>query len=116
MAGVPTPNHAIMKKETIKIKPIANKAVVEASQSGWSFTGHLLEDLGNNTGVISNNSNLADGIYLVEVHGIETPCIGYFWSESLKSDCVIKRGLVCYINDGDANAFARHQFSLKSAS
>lgn len=104
-----------MEKAIIKIKPYTGKEVVEASQTNWSFTGHLLEDLGKN-GVIINNEDVADGIYQVEVHGVETPCLGYFWSESPKNNRVIKHGLVCYINDGDANAFARRQLSINKAS
>lgn len=106
-----------MKTETIKIEPYSNTEAIEASQdSKWAFTGHLLEDLGNTNGVITNKEKFADGIYLVEVHGVDTPCLGYFWSECLNNHRAIQHGLVCYINDGDANAFARHQFSIKSAS
>lgn len=108
--------------------------------SGWYFHGHLEDDLGYDLGVITNKDELPvkgltvhysdgetkihqyipDGIYLVEVHGVETPCIGYFWplvNESKRAPELNKvemRGLVCYINDGDANAYARQKYAEKS--
>lgn len=110
--------------------------------SGWEFTGHLLEDLGNNIGFIANKEELAltdvnvkyaglrdwihqympDGIYPVEVSGVDTPCIGYFWAEVRlqpqfpRRNRVIQHGMVCYINDGDANAIARNQFAQRTTS
>ena len=109
--------------------------------SGWEFSGHLLEDLGENIGFIANKEelpltdvsvkyaglrgwiyqHLPDGIYPVEVVGVETPCIGYFWAEVIKPQFsrrnrVIQHGMVCYINDGDANAIARNQFTQRTTS
>ncbi len=108
--------------------------------SGWYFHGHLEADLGYDLGVIINKEELPvqglrvhysdgkskilqyipEGIYQVQVHGVETPCIGYFWpfvNESKRVpelNRVEMRGLVCYINDGDANAYARRQYNQKS--
>lgn len=110
--------------------------------SGWEFIGHLLEDLGNNTGFIANkeelplidvnvryaglrhwiHQHLPDGIYPVKVVGVETPCIGYFWAEVCinpqfpRRNRVTQHGMVCYINDGDANAIARNQFAQRATS
>lgn len=101
----------------------------------WAFTGHLHEDLGNNFGIIINKEELEltdvkvkygprewthqsfpNGVYPVKVAGVATPCIGYFWAsvvvdpECPNSNRSIQHGIVCYINDGDANAVARDIF------
>ncbi len=106
---------------------------------GWYFHGQLECDLGYDLGVITNKDELPvqglrihysdgtskiaqyipDGIYPVQVHGVETPCIGYFWplvyeSKSIPSlNSVELRGLICYVNDDEANAYARQQYAQK---
>lgn len=65
------------------------------------FFGHLAEDHeGGETSLILSNSPS-----VVSIDGIETPCMAYFNG---------RHGLVCYINDGDANSIARNQFTSKA--
>lgn len=65
------------------------------------FIGHLAEEQGGGeTSLILSNSPS-----VVSIDGIETPCMAYFNGH---------HGLVCYINDGDANSFARHQFTSEA--
>lgn len=62
------------------------------------FFGHLAEDQeGSEISLILTNSPS-----VVSLDGVDVPCMAYFNG---------RRGLVCYINDGDANSIARHHFN-----
>lgn len=65
------------------------------------YFGHLAEDYkGGDTSVI-----LSDSPSVFFIDGIETPCMAYFKGQ---------HGIVCYINDADANAYARRKYNQKS--
>lgn len=65
------------------------------------FIGHLAEDHeGGETSLMLSKSPS-----VISICGIETPCMAYFNG---------RQGLVCYINDGDANSIARNQFTSKA--
>ena len=93
---------------------------VKNSGGWWYLHGQLQEEIGYDKGLILNiepeemNSTQTDialeGIYQVEVEGIEKPCIGYFWIDSLK----LGRGLVCYKNDLESVEYARNKYQQKS--
>lgn len=67
-----------------------------------------------------------NGVYEVEVYGLEVPCIGYFWTTNerevtlkgtdVKFPIWQQCGLVCMANDGDANAYARAKMAEKADS
>lgn len=104
--------------------------------NGWRFQGQIAKDLKSGYGIITNKNELPTGtipvrnivyhceamqflmtgIYPVLVHGVDVPCIGYFWSKPhihpthVERNSVYQYGIVCYANDGDANAYARKQY------
>lgn len=62
---------------------------------------------------------LEDGIYDVEVLGIDKPCIGYFWTSFEQYDNVIgeypiMRGLVCFKDDKEGVEHAEKKYNEKS--
>lgn len=65
------------------------------------YFGHLAQDRNESSVTIA----LSNSPQVVFLSGVETPCMAYFTGN---------HGVVCYINDGDANAYARHQFTQKT--
>lgn len=64
---------------------------------------------------------LEDGIYPVEIIGIDEPCVGYFWTViekdylyPNKNSSVQQRGLVCLKSDIEACKFARMEYTERS--
>ena len=57
-----------------------------------------------------------NGVYECEVYGTDETCVGYFWTtdeqdvdfgKGIVKPVWHQRGLVVFLNDGDANAYAR---------
>ena len=87
--------------------------------------GELEEDLGYDICEIMNFGDLdvqyhkvtedttivtiPDGIYDVEVIGIDKPCVGYFWNDSDN-----QRGLICYKTDFEACEYAMEKFNERA--
>lgn len=85
----------------------------------WYFHGKLEDDIGYDKGLIINSDYIKhfgyweefvnEGIYDVEVIGINKPCIGYFWQANNRT-----RGLVCYKDDQKAINHIKEKFNSKS--
>lgn len=89
------------------------------------FHGKLADDIGYDKCEIMNIEDLdiqvhekyedisiitiPDGIYDVEVEGIDHPCIGYFWNVYN-----FQRGLICYKTDFEACKDATDKFNKKT--
>ncbi len=85
---------------TLKIKMDTTKS----QNIRLKYFGHLAEDLGKGytTSAIPTGTKMTSP-QIIDLNGVDVPCAAYFSG-------VEKDGLICYINDGDANAFARNQF------
>lgn len=69
-----------------------------------NFFGHLAEDLGNGFITIVNPKHTPQiSPRIINLTDVETPCVAYYPGNGAD-------GVICYINDGDANSFARQQF------
>lgn len=100
----------------------------------WYLHGKLEDEIGYDKGVFCNledfnlyikncyfNGNkeyfdvvcLEDGIYDVEVIGIDKPCVGYFWITD-KEHIPACRGLVCFKDDKEACEYAEQKYNEKS--
>lgn len=91
---------------------------IKNSGQWWYLHGELEEDVGYDKGLILNikpeqlekRLHLPDinlkGEYEVEVKGINKPCIGYFWIDSMK----LGRGFVCYKDDSEGLEYAKRKF------
>lgn len=77
----------------------------------WYFHGDLERDLGYDKGSITNITPpiVLDGEYEVKVKGIERPCVGYFWMDTMKR----LRGYVCYRDDIEAVGDAKKKYEEK---
>lgn len=72
------------------------------------YFGHLAEDLGKGYATIAIPSDTKMTIpQIISLEVTDVPCAAYFSGAE-------KDGLICYINDGDANTIARNQFIKKS--
>lgn len=100
----------------------------------WYLHGDLESEIGYDHGVMCNLSDfnllikncyyngndayfdvicLEDGIYDVEVIGIDKPCVGYFWI--IDKEHIPKcRGLVCFKDDTEACMYAEQKYKEKS--
>lgn len=65
---------------------------------------------------------LEDGIYPVEIIGIDKPCVGYFWTiiekdylDPNRNSIVQQRGLVCLKSDVEACKSAKRRYIARSA-
>lgn len=54
------------------------------------------------------------GCIPVDVHGIEKPCIGFFWPVHIHTNHYVERGLICYANDTEAIMFARDKLAKRA--
>ena len=108
-------------KKKVKIQP-ANIYALELEDitlGWWYLHGQLQEDIGTDQGYIlnltpeqldfTNRTIILNGIYEVEVVGIDKPCIGFFWFNFNKV-----RGLVEYKDDKAGLKYARQQYTGKS--
>ena len=100
----------------------------------WYLHGNLDSEIGYDKGVFCNledfnlyikncyyNGNkryfdivcLEDGIYDVEIIGIDKPCVGYFWiiNKEHIPEC---HGLVCFKDDKEACEYAEQKYKEKS--
>lgn len=97
---------------------------IKDSGNWWYLHGRLQDDVGYDKGLIENirpeqvenrcgypDINL-NGEYEVEIRGIDKPCIGYFWIDSIG----LGRGLVCYKDDLEEIKFAKENYKEKSSS
>lgn len=101
----------------------------------WYLHGDLESEIGYDKGVFCNledfnllikncyfNGNkeyfdvvcLEDGIYDVEVIGIDKPCIGYFWINETNNGIPECRGLVCFKDDKEACEYTEQKYNEKS--
>lgn len=70
-----------------------------------NFFGHLAEDLGNGYTTIAISKQIPLTFpRIINLDGVETPCTAYYAGNGTD-------GVICYVNDGDANGFARQQFT-----
>lgn len=90
----------------------------------WYIDGELEKLVGYDIGEILNFGELQlkkanpsdpiaiylDGIYEVEVIGIDSPCIGYFWIDNRDE----QRGLVCLVSDIESRKRADEAMKKRS--
>lgn len=72
------------------------------------YFGHLAEDHGKMC--IHVSTEVFDSMStpkVIEIDGVDTLCVAYPSTDN--------RGLVCYINDGDANSIAKHKLLKRQA-
>lgn len=83
---------------------LKNKMDTVKSKIRLNYFGHLAEDLGTGYTTIAISADTEiNSPQIINLNEVDVPCAAYFSGTE-------KDGLVCYINDGDANAFARNQF------
>lgn len=88
----------------------------------WTYLhGYIEEDLGYDIFEVTDTNSIAvdteiiantkvfginfEGKIEVRCENVDKPCIGYFWKSKFGAN-IEQRGLVCYADDADANAYA----------
>lgn len=54
-----------------------------------------------------------EGKIEVRCENVNRPCVGYFWKVK-EGKIFVQRGLICYADDADANAYAEHCMNEKA--
>lgn len=123
------------EEEVLKAENGYSKALRESESvwigHGWYLHGKLMEEIGYDLAEFLNlkedmvtitkdryseyhTACLKEGIYDVEVVGIDKPCIGYFWTSNRAGD-PRTTGLVCFKDDKEACEYAAQKYAERSS-